>query len=95
MRLGDLARHEQIGKSTMTRIIARLEEDGLLTRGTDADDRRGYIVELTEQGRTALRAASSRQDAYLEAQLAMLDDPDRRAILAAIPALERLLAIRA
>lgn len=94
MRLGDLARHEQIGNSTMTRLIARLEESGLLTRGTDANDRRGFVVELTERGRTALQEASSRQDAYLEAQLAMLDETDRRAILAAIPALERLLAIR-
>jgi DNA-binding MarR family transcriptional regulator len=94
MRLGDLARHEQIGKSTMTRLIARLEDDGLLTRGTDKEDRRGFVVELTEQGRTALQAASGRQDSYLEAQLAMLDETDRRAILAAVPALERLLAIR-
>ncbi len=95
LRLGALARHEQLGKSTMTRVVARLEEDGLLTRGTDADDRRGFVVELTDAGRTALHDANARQDAYLDAQLAMLDASDRRALLAAIPALERLLAIRA
>lgn len=95
LRLGALARHEQLGKSTMTRIVARLEEDGLLVRGTDADDRRGFVVELTEDGRMALHDANARQDAYLDAQLAMLEESDRRALLAAIPALERLLSIRA
>jgi DNA-binding MarR family transcriptional regulator len=95
MRLGALARHEQIGKSSMTRLVARLEEDGLLTRVADAADRRGFVVELTESGRRALHEANVREDAYLGAQLAMLAESDRAAIMAAIPALERLLAIRA
>lgn len=95
MRPGDLARHEQIGKSNMTRLVDRLEADGLVVRSAVAEDGRGMAVSLTDLGRTALREANRQQDAYLEAQLAMLDAADRDAILAAVPALERLLAIRA
>jgi len=95
LRLGDFARYEQVGKSTMTRLVATLETEGYLVRQVDPEDARGFVVELTRHGRDVLQAASQRQDSYLEAQLAALDPADRAAIRAAIPALERLLAIRA
>lgn len=95
VRLTDFARYEQIGKSTMTRMIAKLEAEGYVAREVDADDARGFVVHLTCHGHEVLQAVSARQDAYLEMQLAALSAADRKAIRAALPALERLLAIRA
>src|ERR1041385_4623095 len=40
MTLGALAAAEQVRPPTMTRLIAALEQSGLVTREMDADDRR-------------------------------------------------------
>jgi DNA-binding MarR family transcriptional regulator len=95
LRLGELTRHEQIGKSTMTRLVAKLAEAGYLQRRPDPSDGRGFLVSLTEHGATALREAAARQHAYLMRQLDALDAADRDTLLAAAPVLEKLLAVKA
>jgi DNA-binding MarR family transcriptional regulator len=40
-----------VTSGTMTNRIDRLEENGLVRRVPDPEDRRGILVELTEQGR--------------------------------------------
>lgn len=92
LRLGAFARHEQVGKSTLTRVVAKLEAAGYLSRDVDPNDARSFVVELTDLGRKVLQAANERQDAYLEEELTRLDEADRAAVAAAVPALERLLA---
>src|SRR5216684_1263334 len=44
--LGDLAAIERIQPPSLTRIVARMEESGLVTRVTDVDDRRVARVEI-------------------------------------------------
>jgi DNA-binding MarR family transcriptional regulator len=95
LRLGELTRAEQVGKSTMTRLVAKLAEAGYLERLVDPSDGRGSLVSLTEHGAAALRSAASRQHAYLGRQLDALDDADREVLLAAAPVLEKLLAVKA
>ena len=51
--VGDLAR--AIGLSaTMTRLIERLEDRGLVERTSDPQDRRRVVVSLTDRGRSTL-----------------------------------------
>lgn len=95
IRIGELARLEQIGKSSTTRLAARLEEAGYIRREADPEDGRGYSVALTELGRDLLDASNERANAYLARQLAALDAADRRHVVAALPALERLLGVKA
>lgn len=95
LRLGELARLEQVGKSTMTRAVSKLAGAGYLRRWVDPDDGRVFLVALTEHGATALREARSRQQAYLLRQFEALDEADRTTLLAAVPAMEKLLAVRA
>ena len=45
--LGDLAVAERVQPPTLTRIAARLEEEGLVVRRTDTNDRRVTIVQLS------------------------------------------------
>ena len=95
LRLGELTRVEQVGKSTMTRLVAKLAEAGYLERLVDPSDGRGSLVSLTDHGAAALRAAAARQHAYLGRQLDALDAADREMLLAVAPALEKLLAVKA
>ena len=53
--LGELAAIERIAPPSMTRIAARLEEDGLLERRPDAADRRVARVAISAAGPEILR----------------------------------------
>jgi DNA-binding MarR family transcriptional regulator len=94
MPIGELARREQISKSSVTRLVARLEELGHLERYVDPADRRVTMVRLTPHGESLLAEASRRQNDYLGRQIRSLDAADQASILNALPALARLLEVR-
>src|SRR4051812_21274011 len=50
LTLGALAAEERVAPPSMTRIVARLEEQGLAERTVDAVDRRVARVEITSDG---------------------------------------------
>jgi len=95
MPIGELARREQIGKSSVTRLAARLEALGHVYRFVDPSDRRVFMVRLTQQGVTFLAEAGDRQNSYLARQISSLDPDDQARILAALPALAKMLEVRA
>ena len=47
-----------ISKQAVQQLIDGLEEDGILERAPDPDDRRGRIVRLTDMGRAAMKDAN-------------------------------------
>lgn len=57
MRMCDLAEQAQLSRSGLTRLVDRLERDGLLERCSCAHDARGAYACLTEQGSQRLSAA--------------------------------------
>lgn len=59
MRMCDLAEQAQMSRSGLTRLVDRLERDGLLERCSCAHDARGAYACLTEEGRERLWAARS------------------------------------
>lgn len=84
LRMADLAEHALLSRSGMTRLVDRLERQGLLERCECSDDARGCFAVLTAKGRTMLDAAcATHQDGVRERFLAHLDDAD----------LERLCAV--
>lgn len=95
MRVGQLAEREQIGKSSVTRLVAKLEGLGLVERTQDAADGRSWWVALTDQGADLLATSSKRADDYLARQLAELSPADQRRLFAALPVMERLLDVKA
>jgi DNA-binding MarR family transcriptional regulator len=48
---GQISRELHVGFSTVTGVVDRLAEQGLVTRGEDANDRRATRVEPTDAGR--------------------------------------------
>ena len=72
-----LAARERIQRPTVTRIVCRLEEAGLLTREDDPGDRRSSLITVTAAGRDLLADARTRKDAFLAERLAALTPEDR------------------
>jgi DNA-binding MarR family transcriptional regulator len=86
-----LADHERIQRPTATRVVARLEEAGLVTRTPDPVDRRVAHVAITPEGSALLKRIRSRKNQYLARRLQQLE-PDEQATLAeAVAILERLI----
>ncbi len=91
LTLGELSAVERVKPPTMTRVVASLEELGLVTRTVDDLDRRVARVEATAAGHELLARSRSRKDAFLAARLRSLGDRERAALRDAVDALERLL----
>ncbi|WP_234327225.1 MarR family transcriptional regulator [Streptomyces sp. NRRL WC-3742] len=51
LRVSDLAPTVHLSQSALSRLIARLEKHGLVTRSMCELDRRGVVITLTESGR--------------------------------------------
>lgn len=63
--MGELARKTGRSKSTVTALVAKLEQNGYVERRPDPDDSRGVRVRLTPKGR-ALQPAFERISEGLE-----------------------------
>ena len=92
MRIGDLAEREGVSAPTATRLVASLEERGLVARETDTSDRRSSYVSVTPTGVEQLDWARKVRTAKLAQRLATLDDADIRRLLDVLPLLEALAA---
>jgi DNA-binding MarR family transcriptional regulator len=56
----DLARQQMMTSGGMTAAIDRLERKGLVARLPNPNDRRGHLVELTDEGRKLIDTAMER-----------------------------------
>jgi DNA-binding MarR family transcriptional regulator len=52
MRMSELADSVLLSRSGLTRLVDRLERDGLLEREPCEEDARGYFAAITDSGRT-------------------------------------------
>lgn len=90
LRLGDLAAHEGITPSTLTRLVTALDEGGYLIRRTDPADARSSLVTLSSDGALLLDRVRRETTQRLRERVAALSAEDRGALARALPALERL-----
>jgi DNA-binding MarR family transcriptional regulator len=58
VRMQELAEAVHATQSTVSRVVARLEDEGLTCRAMCDDDRRGIFASLSETGRARLDAAT-------------------------------------
>jgi DNA-binding MarR family transcriptional regulator len=93
LTLGDLAAAEHVAPPTVTKVVGKLEDRGLVTRTTGADDRRVSRVATTAAGTALLAADRRRRATWLADRLAGLDDDERAAVVTALPVLERLTGV--
>lgn len=91
LRLSELARREAVTAPTMSRVLASLDEQGLVIRTPDPNDARGVRIVLSDEGAARLAEVRSHRTALVARRLARLDAEERRNLDAAMPALEALL----
>jgi DNA-binding MarR family transcriptional regulator len=87
----ELATRERIQRPTATRVLARLEEAGLIERTADPTDRRSTLVVASAAGRAFLAEVRERKDAYLATRLDSLSPDDLATLERAAGILERVL----
>jgi DNA-binding MarR family transcriptional regulator len=90
VRTGDLAANERVHPTMLSRTLASLEAQGLVTRTPSREDRRVSLVTSTAAGRRLVNRLRGRRSALLRELLAGLPEADVAAVVAALPALEHL-----
>lgn len=88
--IGALAEAEGLNPTMLSRVVGKLESDGLLQRSTDPADRRAARVEITAAGEELHCRLRRERSALLAAALTRLPGDDADALLAALPAIEAL-----
>jgi DNA-binding MarR family transcriptional regulator len=89
----ELAALERVRPQSLTRTLASLEEDGLISRLADAGDRRQSLIAITEQGHAALSHDMRQRDTWLATVMTERLSPTEREILRlAAQLMERLAA---
>ena len=89
-RITELAELEGVAQPTMTLLVQRLEQRGLVNRERQADDGRVVLVHLTEAGDAALEEFTTLASAALRQSLAELSDDEIEALAAATESLQTL-----
>jgi DNA-binding MarR family transcriptional regulator len=90
LRLGDLATRHHLAANTVSGIVQQLVTAGLAERTTDARDRRAVRLEATALGRKMLADWQAAHERRFAEALQRLSAADRASVLAAVPALDRL-----
>ncbi|MGN6330193.1 MAG: MarR family winged helix-turn-helix transcriptional regulator [Motilibacteraceae bacterium] len=89
-RLGDLAAAERVSAPTMSRLVASLQEAGLLERASDPEDARATVLTLSRAGARRLDEVRESRTALLADRLSRLSPDDLARLEAALPVLESL-----
>ena len=87
---GELAAQERVQPPSMTRVVASLQDAGLVRRSPHPSDGRQVLLEVTPAAVALLREDRRRREAWLAQRLAELDDDDRRVLARAAEVLDRL-----
>jgi len=90
MTPGELAEHEKVQPPSITRVIASLEERGLIQRMPHSSDRRQVVLTVTDQGRDVVRKVRELREAWLARRLRDLTPAERAVLKDAVPILEKL-----
>lgn len=88
--LGELAALEQVAPPTITKLLARLDEQGLIQRQRGADDKRVTLVSLTADGQRQFDESRTRRTAWLVDRLAHLDSTQQADLARAVELLEAI-----
>jgi DNA-binding MarR family transcriptional regulator len=83
MRMSELADGVLLSRSGLTRLVDRMERDGLLSRQRCEEDQRGWFAEITPDGRGLFeRARKTHLDSVRERFLGHLSREEQRTLAA-------------
>ena len=84
LTMGALSEQLLVSNGNVTAIVARLVEDGLVTRLQDKSDRRVLRVKLTAKGRRDFRTYATAHEAWIEQLLGDLGDTEINPLLSGL-----------
>ncbi len=90
MSAGELATCEKVQPPSMTKVLANLEERGLVRRDAHPSDKRQAIIAITDAGVDLLDSERRLRDAWLSRQLASLEPQERALLQRVVPILDKL-----
>jgi DNA-binding MarR family transcriptional regulator len=91
IRLSELAEIESMNPTMLSRVVAALDDAGLVRRRTDPGDRRAGLLEVTATGRRTHDRLRAERGRVLTDGLEQLGPNDVAAVESALPALEALI----
>jgi DNA-binding MarR family transcriptional regulator/GNAT superfamily N-acetyltransferase len=91
VRVLDLRRRLDLDSGYLSRLLRRLEDDGLVTVAEDPADRRQRVVALTAAGRTEWKRLDRRSDQLARRLVDPLTTQQRAELAAALTSADRLL----
>lgn len=94
LTLGELARAEQVRPPTITKIVASLEEQGLVRREQDREDKRVSRVRATTIGKKLLHEGRRRRVAALVRDLESLSADELEELQRGLETMERVVRPR-
>lgn len=80
-RMGDVAEHLGVVQSAITSLVDRLEGEGVVRRVRSQEDRRVWLVELTDHGRALYASHESVYQALAARMLAPLDEAEQDTLI--------------
>jgi len=92
LTLGALAEHERVAPPSITKVVSKLESDGLVIRSPDPGDRRVCRVAISPEGAALLEESRRRKTAWLTARISELDPDRQRRLAAALDVLDELIS---
>jgi DNA-binding MarR family transcriptional regulator len=92
LTLGALAEHERVAPPSITKVVSKLESDGLVTRAPDPTDRRVCRVAISPTGEALLEESRRRKTAWLTARISQLDADGQRRLADALDVLDELIS---
>ena len=90
LTLTDLAEIEGVAQASISGIVGRLAEKGLVDRVPNPEDRRSTLVQMSPQGRAVLEKGRGERTAYLAERLDRLTPEEREVLAEAVAILRRV-----
>jgi DNA-binding MarR family transcriptional regulator len=81
-RMGEIAAYLGVGQSAVTPLVDRLEDQGVVERRRSKEDRRVWLVALTEKGDAVLATEDKVYEEVAREMLAPLDPEERTTLIA-------------
>jgi DNA-binding MarR family transcriptional regulator len=86
-----LSRFQRVSRNTISALLRGLEEQGLVQRALDADDRRRFRIQLTAAGRELLQSTAPQRIHYLNHMVSGLSKLERQQLIGLLTKLYRSL----
>jgi DNA-binding MarR family transcriptional regulator len=90
MSAGELATCEKVQPPSMTKVLANLEERGLVRRDVHPSDKRQAIIAITDAGVELLDSERRSRDQWLTKRLSALTADERALLQRVLPILDKL-----